>query len=123
MNRLYSESHLITALNAKKTEVMVIGRHTSSIIIMYNGAPLEQAKKYIYLGASFNEKGDATKQVKRRVSVAKRSMGDLHRTWMNKELLIPLKGKLVQLNDLADNELCFRDLDLFKASAEHDKCL
>ena len=31
-------------LNAKKTRVMVIGRHTYSINIMYNGAPLEQVK-------------------------------------------------------------------------------
>ena len=42
--------------NAKKTQVMVIGRHTCSIDIMYNGAPLEQVKQFIYLGASFNEK-------------------------------------------------------------------
>ena len=27
------------SVNAKKTQVMVIGRHTSSINIMYNGAP------------------------------------------------------------------------------------
>ena len=31
------------SLNAKKTQVIVIGRHTSSINIMYNGATLEQA--------------------------------------------------------------------------------
>ena len=30
------------SLNAKKTQVMVIGRQTSSINMMYNGAPLEQ---------------------------------------------------------------------------------
>ena len=42
--------------NAKKTQVMVIGLHTSTINIMYNGAPLEQVKQFIYLGASFNEK-------------------------------------------------------------------
>ena len=30
------------SLNAKKTQVMAIGRHTSSINIMYNGAPLEK---------------------------------------------------------------------------------
>ena len=44
------------SLNAKKTQVMVIDRHTSTINIMYNGAPLEQVKQLIYLGASFNEK-------------------------------------------------------------------
>ena len=32
------------SLNAKKTQVMVIGRHTTTINIMYNGAPLEQVK-------------------------------------------------------------------------------
>ena len=55
-------------LNAKKTQVMVIGRHTSSINIMYNGALLEQVKQFIYLGASFNEKGDTIKEVKRRIA-------------------------------------------------------
>ena len=85
------------SLNAKKTQVMVIGRHTSSINIMYNGAPLEQDKQFIYLGASFNEKGDTIKEVKRRVAIAKRASGDLHRIWRNREIPIPLKKKLVQL--------------------------
>ena len=74
-----------------------IGRHTSTINIMYNGAPLEQVKQFIYLGASFNEKGDTIKEVKRRVAIAKRASGDLHRIWRNRELPIPLKRKLVQL--------------------------
>ena len=43
------------SLNTKKTQVMVIGRHTSSINIMYNEAAVEQVKQLIYLGASFNE--------------------------------------------------------------------
>ena len=85
------------SLNAMKTQVMVIGRHTSSINIMYNGAPLEQVKQFIYLGARFNEKGDTIKEVKRRVAIAKRASGDLHRIWRNRELPIPLKRKLVQL--------------------------
>ena len=65
-------------MNAKKTQV---GRHTSSINIMYNGAPLEQVKQLIYLGASFNEKGDRPtfKEVKRRLAVDKKANGDLHR--------------------------------------------
>ena len=50
------------SLNAKKTQVMVICRHTSIINIMYNGAPLEQVKQFIYLGASFNEKEDTINQ-------------------------------------------------------------
>ena len=85
------------SLNAKKTQGMVIGRHTSSINIMYNGAPLEQVKQFIYLGASFSEKGDTIKEVKSRVAIAKRASGDLHRIWRNRELPIPLKRKLVQL--------------------------
>ena len=79
------------------TQVMVIGRHTSSINIMYNGAPLEQVKQFVYLGASFNEKGDTINEVQRRVAIAKRASGDLHMIWMNRELSIPLKRQLVQL--------------------------
>ena len=84
------------SLNAKKTQVMVIGRHTSSINIMYNGAPLEQVKQFIYLGACFNEKGDTIKEVKWRVAIAKRASGDLHMILRNRELPIPLKRKRVQ---------------------------
>ena len=85
------------SLNAKKTQVMVIGRHASTINIMYNGAPLELVKQFIYLGASFNEKGDTIKEVKRRVAIAKIASGDLHMIWRNRELPTPLKRKLVQL--------------------------
>ena len=66
-------------------------------ILMYNGAPLEQVKKLIYLGASFNKKGDTIKEVKRRIAIAKRASGNLHRIWRNRELPISLKRKLVQL--------------------------
>ena len=55
------------SLNAMKTQVMVIGRHTSSITVMYSGAPLYQVKQLIYLGASFTEKRDTIKEVKMRV--------------------------------------------------------
>ncbi len=58
--------------------------------------------------------------MKRRIAIAKRANGDLRMMWRNRELPIPLKRKLVQLiNDLADNELRFRDIDLPKVSAEH----
>ena len=75
---------------------MVIGRHTSSINICTN-EPLKQVKLFIYLGASFNEKGDTIKEVTRRVAISKRANGDMHMIWRNRELPIPLKGKLVQL--------------------------
>ena len=78
---------------------------------------MEQVKQFIYLGASFNEKGDTIKEVKRRIAIAKRASGDLHRIWRNRELPIPLKRKHCSINDWADNELRFRD------STEHDKSL
>ena len=60
------------SLKAKKTQVIVNGRHTSSINIMYNGATLEQVKQLIYLGAS--QKGDTIKEVKRSRPVAKHQL-------------------------------------------------
>ena len=58
--------------NTKEAQVMVTGRPTSSINMIYNGAPLEHVKQVTYLGASFNEKGKTTKEVKRRVTIAKK---------------------------------------------------
>ena len=84
------------SLNDKTTQVMFIGFHTSSINTMYNGVPLEHLKQFIYFGASFNEKGDTIKEVKRRAALAKRAC-DLHMIWRNRELPIPLKRKRVQL--------------------------
>ena len=107
------------SLNAKKTQVMVIGRNTSSIKIMYNGAPLEQVKQFIYLGASFNEKGDTIKEVKRRIAIAKRPAQDME----EQKTTNPTEEKTRSINDLADNELRFRDMDLPKVSTEHDQSL
>ena len=110
------------SLNAKKTQVMVIGRHTSTINIMYNGAPLEQVKQFIYLGASFNEKGDTIKEVKRRVAIAKIASGDLH-MMEEQRATNPTEEKTCSINDLADNELRFRDMDIPTVSTEHDQRL
>ena len=93
------------SLNANKSQAMVIGRHTSSINIMYNGAPLQQVKQFIYLGASFNEKGDTIKEVTRRVAIAKRASGDLHRIMKEQRATNPTEEKTCSINDLADNEL------------------
>ena len=91
---------------------------------MYNGAPLEQVKQFIYLGASFNEKGDTIKEVKRRIAIAKRAS-----TWRpaqdmeEQRATDPTEEKTCSINGLADNELRFRDMDLPKVSTEHDKSL
>ena len=74
------------SLNAKKIQVMVIGRHTSSINIMYNGAPLEQVKQR---ERRYHQGGEEQS--------SQRANGDLHRIWRNRELPITLKRKLVQL--------------------------
>ena len=44
------------SLNAKKTQVMVIGRHTSTINIMYNVAPLEQVNSSFTLAQASTRK-------------------------------------------------------------------
>ena len=67
---------------------------------MYNGDPLYQTKQFIYIDASFNEKGDRPiHEVKRRVAIAETAMDDLHKIWGNKELRVPnpWKKKRVQL--------------------------
>ena len=63
---------------------MVIGQHTGSINIMYNGPAQDM------------EEQRAT---------------------------TPTEEKTCLINDLADNELRFRDMDLPKVSTEHDQRL
>ena len=89
------------SLKAKKTQVMVIGRHTSSINIMYNGAPWNKLNSSFTLAQASTRKGTLSRgsvvqEVMRRVAIAKRASGDLHSIWRNRELPIPLKRKLVQ---------------------------
>ena len=98
------------SLNAKKTQVMVIGRHTSTINIMYHGAPLEQVKQFIYLGASFNEKGDTIKEVKRS-SHSQKSQWRPAPDMEEQRATNPTEEKTCPINDLADDELRFRDMD------------
>ena len=107
------------SLNGKKTQFMVIGRHTSSINIMYNGAPLEQVKQFIYFGASFNEKGDTIKENSHSQKSQWRPAQDMEEQIATN----PTEDKTCSINDLADNELRFRDMDLPKVSAEHDQSL
>ena len=113
-------------LNAKKAQVMGIGRPASSINTMYNGAPSLAISQTVHLPRrKLYEEGDTIKEVKRRVAIAKRAMGDLHRISRNKVLpnSNSTEEKTCTVNDLADNELWFRDMDLPKVSTQHDKRL
>ena len=84
---------------SERQEDSIHGHRPTHIYHQHNvqWSPLGQVKQFIYLGASFKEKGDTIKEVKRRVATSKRANGDLHSIWRNRELPIPLKRKLVQL--------------------------
>ena len=85
---------------------------------------MEQVKQLIYLGASFNEKGDRPtfKEVKRRLAVDKKPMATC--TDMEEQSATnPTEEKTCSNNDLGDNDLRFVDMDLPKVSTEHDQRL
>ena len=112
------------SLNAKKTQVMVIGRQTSTINIMYNGAPLEHIKQFIYLGASFNEKEDTINQGGYdESSHSQKSQWRPAQDMEEQRATNPTEEKTCPINDMADNELRFRDMDIPKVSTEHDQRL
>ena len=56
--------------------------------------------------------------MKRRVAIAKRANGDQHVVWRNRDTNAT-EEKMHAVNDLADNEVLFRGMDLLKVSAEH----
>jgi len=86
-------------INVKKTKVMIMGveKKTSKTqkSIMLNGMPLEQVKRYKYLGSWITEDVSCVEDIKARIGMAKTAF------WQNKELMrgsIRLSTKMKLLN-------------------------
>ena len=108
------------SLNAKNIPVMVIGRHTSGINIMYNIAPLGEVKQFIYLGASFNEKGDTIKESSHSQKNQCRSAQDMeeHRATNPTDMKRTLHLMIWPIMSYPS-----RDIDLPKVSTAHDQSI
>ena len=92
---------------------MVIGRHTSSINIMYKGAPLEQVK----LERRYHQGGEEES------SYRQKSQWRPAQDMEEQRATNPTEENTCSIIYLADNELWFRDMDLPQVSTEHDQRL
>lgn len=83
-------------LNAKKTKIMHIGPERPNTEIKIDNVQLEQVKDFKYLGSIKAKDGSCTKDVKTRISMAKRKMTNLNNIWKDKNIPNKLKINIMK---------------------------
>jgi len=77
---------------------MCVGRSPHpKISIKYNNCHLKQVQEFTYLGSVFNSNCDGTHEVKRRITIAKKTAGSLKNIWKCKGVKLETKKRLMQM--------------------------
>ena len=82
-------------MNVKKTKVMACSKSQIDIDISLNGESVEQVQDFTYLGASFNCLLDGTKEIKKRLAIARAKLSDIQSSLKMKLLSIKTKTRLL----------------------------
>ena len=85
-------------LNTSKTKAMKIIRvpvQSEQDNISVNEQNVESMKSFVYLGAVITESYDDSKEIKRRVTIAKNAMISLVKIWKDRAISITTKKRLV----------------------------
>lgn len=83
-------------INKNKTKVMVIARHQSNITIRIDGQKLDVVSKFVYLGATINQKWDCDEEVKLRIGRAKDIFHKLKNFFLARTLPLALRIRVVK---------------------------
>ena len=87
-------------LNASKTKVMKIGKNNlngeAEHIIIDNNERIENVDEFVYLGALITNDYDDTKEIRRRLCIARNAMVSLTKIWKDKSITISTKKRLLQ---------------------------
>ena len=85
-------------LNPKKTKVMKIRKKPNDndeTIIKINNEPIENVKKFTYLGVVFTDKYNDSMEIKRRLAIAKNVTVALTKIWKDKNICLRTKKRLL----------------------------
>ncbi|XP_063613390.1 uncharacterized protein LOC134786664 [Penaeus indicus] len=82
-------------LNAKKTKVMKIQKTPTDQEIIIDGAPVENVTEFTYLGATFTNKVDDSKEIRKRITLAKNATIALSNIWKDRNISIITKKRLL----------------------------
>jgi len=89
-------------MNAKKTEIMVVGKDTSqhplpenrTIDITVDGNSAKQVTQFTYLGGKITSDGKINKEISVRIEKASGAFNQLNKIWKNKNISINNKVRI-----------------------------
>ena len=97
VNRVKTESEKAgLLLNAKKTKVMKIQRTPTDEKILIDRTPIENVTEFSYLGATFTTNGDDSKEIRKRIGIAKNATTALTNIWKDRNISLRTKKRLLQ---------------------------
>ena len=85
--------------NTRKTKVMKTIRvpmRNEQDNILVNGQDIENVKNFVYLGAMITENYDDSKEIKRRIAIAKNVMISLVNVWKDRAISVTTKKRLLK---------------------------
>ncbi|XP_072037259.1 uncharacterized protein [Amphiura filiformis] len=73
-------------LNTRKTRVMIVdaGRNNTDANFSLEGDLIEEVESFEFLGSIINTKSDCTKEIKRRLTIARGVVSNLTKLWKSK---------------------------------------
>lgn len=90
--------------NAKKTQVMVIGKNTTqrpyteegTFDINVEGYPVKQVSTFTYLGTTFTSDGTLDTEISKRIQKAAGAFAQLGKIWNNRNILLSTKIRIYE---------------------------
>jgi hypothetical protein len=82
-------------LNVKKTKIMIIHPDTDFKTVEIDGSVIEVVDHFNYLGSIITNKGDSTKEIRRRLGQARSTMKSLDTIWKDKSVSKPTKIRMI----------------------------
>lgn len=82
-------------MNVKKTKIMVCSNQSIQVNMHHNGEPVEQVDTFCYLGASFSSTNDSSKEIRRRLAIARNNFIDAQNLFKDRSLSLQIKVRLI----------------------------
>jgi len=90
--------------NAKKTQVMAVGKHTTqrpyteegTLSVTVEGCPAEQVSTFTYLGTTFSSDGKMDTELSLRIQKASGAFSQLGKIWNNSSILLSTKIRIYE---------------------------
>lgn len=83
-------------INMSKTKIMIIDRANNNNTDITHIDGYEVVSQYIYLGALITNDGACTKEINRRCEMARQTVRELQKTWMDSDITLNTKKQIIK---------------------------